>query len=212
MNKKTCTFCHKSISKSNYSRHIKNHSFCKICNSYTSKKRHHIHDNHSGVDIDPEPNIPYSSADTVQCWLPLVIPTETFKRLWPPGKYNLTNYEDSSIPLPVISIPSPPNFGEVLDGFLPQEKPTITFESFESNLKPSNLNTPTVSTTDEDVLNSILSIVPQDAELDEMVKELKIAIKDAPDFDSAFDQYFWSDMRCWRYSYDLVKELTKNNE
>jgi hypothetical protein len=136
-----------------------------------------------------------------------VIPTETFKRLWPPGKYGLTSYEDSPIPLPVISIPSPPNFSEILDGFLPQKKTAMNLESFEPTV-----NTPPISTTGQDILNSIMSIVPQDAELEELVKEVKIAINGAPDFDIAFDQYFWSDMRCWGHSYDMVKELVKNHE
>jgi hypothetical protein len=116
------------------SRHVRNHVYCAVCNQYTTKKRHHVHrDNVETLDTAP---------NAIQIWIPLVIPIESVRKLWP--GYSVTTATPP--PIPVVdtgNVSAPPHMNDLFRTFFP-ELPTAnpTAEDFVNELREYIKNAP----------------------------------------------------------------------
>jgi hypothetical protein len=121
----------------NMSRHVRNHSYCGKCNTWTTKKRHHVH--REEIDTSPE-------STGIQIWIPLIIPIAAVRRLWP--GYTITDVMPPPIPTCGDSAPpnienllaandseSPSNIEDLFRTYFPEFTADSTLEGFVEELK-----------------------------------------------------------------------------
>jgi hypothetical protein len=188
MYKKPCRLCQKPISKTNLSRHTRNHVWCEICKQWTTKKRHHVHQETKSITENDD-------GAGIQIWVPLMISVEHIRKLWP--DYKITDVAPS--PHQIAYPPQKPSPPIIIDNN-PANIVVIAPETSDDSIPPYA----------EDLMRTYFPELATDTNIDGFVSELKESIKDSANKVQSFEDHYYSDIRYWGYNVELLKNLVCN--